>query len=119
MKLTPPKVKAAPDPRHKPFIDFCFETFRDHTGTTLIITSRDAKAVSDMLKATAAHAEEYSLERLQQMWYRYLNNRTAFEMQQEPLRWFCGNLNRYAANGNGKREAVDVQREWLKWKLGK
>src|SRR3990167_6240823 len=83
MKLTPPKVKAAPDPRHKPFIDFCFETFRDHTGTTLIITSRDAKAVSDMLKATAAHAEEYSLERLQQMWYRYLNNRTAFEMQQD------------------------------------
>ena len=119
MKLTPPKVKAPPDPRHKPFIDFAFETFRDRTGSTLVITSRDAKAVSEMLKATAAHQEEFNLERLRQTWIRFLDNRTAFEMQQEPLRWFCGNLNRYSANGNGKREAVDVQREWLKGKLGK
>ena len=60
MKLTPPKVKAPPDPRHKPFIDFCFETFRDRTGSTLVITSRDAKAVSEMFKATTTPHNEFT-----------------------------------------------------------
>lgn len=119
------KRPSEPDPRHKPFVDFAFESYREQRKETLVIVGRDIAAVRDMLKATRAHMEEYSLENLQRYWLCFLERATAFERRQPPLYWFCTHLNYFAATAtlNGKltkrQESTEVMKTWLKDRLKK
>ena len=107
------------DPRHKPFIDFAFDSYRERRQETLVITGREIGAVAQMLKATKAHPEEFALENLQRAWLCFLAQANEFERRQPPLTWFCTHLNPWLARSrNGKAaNSTEVMKTWLRTKI--
>jgi len=108
------------DPRHQPFLDFAATTYREGTGSPLIIRPRDIGAVRDMLKATKSYPDEYGIEQLKQYWLCYLKRRDSFEKKQPPLSIFCARIDRWADEcGRVEKTSVDVAKDWMRNKLGK
>lgn len=117
------KPNPDPDPRHKPFVDFAFETYREKFGVAVLIDGHAIGAVAQMLKATRAHPEDYSIEKLKTYWLCSMEKADTFDRKQPVLAWFCSHIDRWVmeCNGNGvmARPNTEVARAYIQRRLRK
>lgn len=110
------KSKRVSDGRHKPLIDFAYQTYEEKYHHKLVVDGRGVKSISEMLKATKG-ADEYSLENLKRYWIYFLGHADKFDRKQPPLYWFASHIQRWNEESSKNGSGSEVAKEWIKKRL--
>jgi hypothetical protein len=105
------KAAPPPDPRHQPFIEFAFQTYKAKHARAPIWLPKEYAGLKTVLRTQSP--DHLTVERLMSLWRNFLASTEAFTMKQgDSLGYFCANVDKFSEGpimqAKGKSNGRDI-----------